>query len=156
MRACPLRRAGHDCLRGSDRIPVAAGGATMARLVTTLMMIAAGIGLSACQSAQQTVQNKEDLLAAAGFTIQPANSPARIAEMKRLPPHKFVRQTSGNTVVYLFADPSVCQCVYFGDQAAWSAYRSMVFEKQLVNQQQMIALVNPGPFDFGPWDPGFW
>src|SRR5271169_6228616 len=89
--------------------------------------------LSACQTPQQSVQSKEDLLAAAGFMIKPANTPARLAAMKKLPPHKFVQQSSGTNIVWLYADPTICQCVYFGDQTAWSNYRAMVFAKQLAS-----------------------
>jgi hypothetical protein len=107
--------------------------------------------LSACQTPQQSVQSKEDLLAAAGFTIKPANTPARLAAMKRLPPHKFVQQNSGGNVVWLYADPTICQCVYFGDQTAWTNYRAMVFAKQLADERQMTAIMNQNAFDFGPW-----
>ena len=112
--------------------------------------------LAACQTPQQAVQSKENQLAAAGFTLQPANSPKRIAAMNKLPPNKFVQQTSGGTVVYVYADPAGCQCVYFGNQTAWSNYRSAVFAKQLANEQQMTAMMNQDAFDFGPWGPGFW
>jgi hypothetical protein len=112
--------------------------------------------LTACQSSQQVVQSKENQLAAAGFTLQPANSPKRIAAMNKLPPNKFVQQVSGGTVVYVYADPAGCQCVYFGDQAAWSSYRAEVFAKKLADEQQMTAMMNQNAFDFGPWGPGFW
>src|SRR4051794_12089811 len=46
-----------------------------------LTLGAISLVLAACQTPQQAVQQKEDLLAAAGFTLQPANSPARIAAM---------------------------------------------------------------------------
>jgi hypothetical protein len=107
--------------------------------------------LSACQTPQQSVQSKEDLLAAAGFMIKPANTPARLAAMKKLPPHKFVQQNSGGNLVWLYADPTICQCVYFGDQTAWSNYRAMVFAKQLADERQMTAIMNQNAFDFGPW-----
>lgn len=121
-----------------------------------LALGAISLVLVACQTPQQAVQNKEDLLAAAGFTLQPANSPARIAAMKKLPPNKFVRQTMGGSVVYVYADPAGCQCVYFGNQAAWSSYRAAVFAKQLADEQQMTAMMNQNAFDFGPWGPGPW
>ena len=35
---------------------------------------------------------KEDLLAAAGFQVRPADSPHRVAALKLLPPNKFVRE----------------------------------------------------------------
>ncbi len=127
----------------------------MSRLISLGAVLAAGLTLAACQSAQQTVQNREDQLSAAGFSIQPANTPERVAAMKKLPPHKFVQQTSGGNVVWLYADPTICQCVYFGNQAAWSNYRTMVFAKRLANEQQMTALMNQDAFDFGPWAPWY-
>jgi hypothetical protein len=115
------------------------------------MLLATGLLLSACQSPQQAVQAKEDLLSAAGFTIKPANSPERLAAMKKLPPHKFVQQTSGTNVVWLYADPTGCLCVYFGDQTAWANYRAMVFAKRIADEQKMTAIMNQNAFDFGPW-----
>lgn len=115
------------------------------------IIFATALLISGCQSPQQAVQSKEDLLAAAGFTINPANTPARLVSMRKLPPHKFVQQTNGGNVVWVYADPTVCQCVYFGDQTAWSNYRAMVFAKQLANEQQMTAIMNQNAFDFGPW-----
>lgn len=115
------------------------------------IILATALLVSACQSTQQAVQSKEDLLAAAGFTINPANTPARLAAMRKLPPHKFVQQTNAGNAVWVYADPTICQCVYFGDQAAWSNYRAMVFAKQLANEQQMTAIMNQNAFDFGPW-----
>ena len=120
-----------------------------------LALGAISLVLAACQTSQQAVQSKENQLAAAGFTLQPANSPKRIAAMNKLPPNKFVRQTSGGTVVYVYADPAGCQCVYFGNQTAWSNYRASVFAKQLADEQQMTAMMNQDAFDFGPWDTPF-
>jgi hypothetical protein len=127
----------------------------MTNHVVAGLVISFGLALAGCQSTPQAVQQKEDLLAAAGFTLQPANSPARIAAMNKLPPNKFVRQTSGGTVVYVYADPAGCQCVYFGNQTAWSNYRGAVFAKQLANEQQMTAMMNQDAFDFGPWGAPF-
>jgi hypothetical protein len=122
----------------------------MSRLLPGIAL-ATALLVSACQSTQQAVQSKEDLLAAAGFTVNPANTPARLTAMRKLPPHKFVQQTHGGNLVWVYADPTICQCVYFGDQAAWSNYRAMVFAKQLANEQQMTAIMNQNAFDFGPW-----
>ena len=45
-------------------------------------------GLTACQTQQQVVEQREDLLSAAGFIVRPANTPERQAMLHRLPPHK--------------------------------------------------------------------
>jgi hypothetical protein len=114
-----------------------------------------GLILAGCQSTTQVVQQKEDLLSAAGFTPQPANTPQRIAAMKKLPPNKFVQQTKNSQIVYVYADPIVCQCVYFGNQAAYAQYRQMVFQQRLADERQMTASMMQTSFDFGPWDAPF-
>jgi hypothetical protein len=122
----------------------------MLRFRSALIVVAALL-VSACQSTSQSVQSRENLLAAAGFTIKPANTPARLAAMKKLPPHKFVQQTNGGNAVWVYADPTICQCVYFGDQTAWSNYRAEVFAQHLADEQRMTAIMNQNAFDFGPW-----
>lgn len=129
--------------------------------MSKLELIAAlfGVGLlaSGCQATSGMIQDKEDMLAAAGFTLQPANTPARLAALKSLPPHKFVQQVKGSTVVYLYGDPTVCKCVYFGTQQAYGTYRAMVFQQNIADEQRMTAFMQQqAAFDFGPWGPGFW
>lgn len=121
-------------------------------------LLAVGLMTSGCQSTAGMVQNKkEDMLAAAGFMLQPADTPAKLAALASLPPHKFVCQTKGQTVVYVYGDPTICKCVYFGNQQAYGAYRAMVFQQNLADEQQMTAsMQQQAAFDFGPWGPGFW
>jgi hypothetical protein len=61
--------------------------------------IALCLMLSALQSSAQTVQNKEDMLAAAGFVTQPANTPRRLAALKSLPPHKLLEIELARTFI---------------------------------------------------------
>ena len=119
------------------------------------LAISFGLALAGCQSMPQAVQQKEDLLSAAGFTPQPANTPQRLAAMKKLPPNKFVQQTNNSQMVYVYADPIVCQCVYFGNRAAYAQYRQMVFQQRLADERQMTAVMAQDSFDFGPWGAPF-
>ncbi len=114
--------------------------------VACLTLIAAG-----CVSPQQQVSHREDLLAAAGFEVRPADSPHRVAAMKRLPPDKFVMKVVNGNPVYLYADPLDCNCVYFGTQQNWDAYKQEMFAKQLANEAQMTAIMNQEEWDMGPW-----
>jgi hypothetical protein len=115
------------------------------------MALVLPFGLAACAS---QVQNKEDMLAAAGFTLVPANTPQRQASLTALPPHKFVRQVRGNNVIYTYADPTICDCLYVGNQAAYGRYRENVFQKQIADEQQMTAQIYQ--MDWGPWGPGWY
>jgi hypothetical protein len=101
------------------------------------------------------VQNKEDMMAAAGFTIVPANTPQRQASLKTLPPHKFVQQVRNNQVIFTYADPTICGCLYVGNQAAYQRYRQDVFAKNLANEENMTAQMNQNMAWEG-WGPGWY
>jgi hypothetical protein len=107
--------------------------------------------VAGCVSPQQQVGQKEDLLAAAGFQIRPADSPHRVAAMMRLPPNKFVTRVRDGYLVYLYADPLDCKCVYFGTQRNWDAYRQEIFSQQLANEAEMTAIMSQDNWDWGPW-----
>jgi hypothetical protein len=109
------------------------------------------VSASACAN---QVQNKEDMLAAAGFTLVPANTPQRQTALSTLPPHKFVHQVRNNAVVYTYADPTICDCLYVGNQAAYDRYRQNVFVQHIADEQQMTAQINE--MNWGPWGPGWY
>jgi hypothetical protein len=112
---------------------------------------AAFVLLAGCATPQQQAAQKEDLLAAAGFQVRPADSSHRVTAMKRLPPNKFVTKVVNGNPVYLYADPLVCNCVYFGTQQNWDVYKQEMFQKQLANEAQMTAIMNQEAWDWGPW-----
>lgn len=115
--------------------------------------------LAACQTEQQAVTEHEDNLAAAGFIVRPANTPQRIAMLKRLPPHRFVRRDHGDTVHYVYADPLVCGCLYVGSQKAYDQYKRDRMQQHLADQQQLAAESYADASwnweAWGPFGPGF-
>ncbi len=96
--------------------------------------------LAACQTPGQRVEKHEDDLAIAGFVVRPANTPEREAMLARLPAHKFVTRASGDKVQYVYADPSVCKCLYVGSQKAYQRYledrRTRQRDKELKHELQ--------------------
>jgi hypothetical protein len=102
----------------------------------------------------QVVQNKEDMLAAAGFTIVPANTPQRQAALAAMPPHKFVHQTRNGAMLYAYADPTICDCLYVGNQDAYGRYQREVFLKDLANEQRMTDDMYQMSWD--TWGPGWY
>ena len=77
--------------------------------MTRRLMPAAILGTCAVLGAcAQMVQGKEDMLAAAGFSIVPANTPQRQTALAAMPPHKFVHQIRGGRMLYAYADPTIC------------------------------------------------
>jgi hypothetical protein len=121
-----------------------------------LVMLAAGV-LSACQT--QAVATREDNLAAAGFSVKPANTPELKAMLNRLPANRFVMRQNGSVVHYVYADPLVCGCLYVGTQQQYNQYVRDRQTQDLVDEQQMTAQMyqdanwNWNPW--GPWGPGY-
>lgn len=132
-----------------------------ARSAVALVAVSAavGAGLAACTSMSSRVQDKENLLAAAGFDVHPAATPQRQAELKSLPPNKFVTRTKGDHVEYFYADPLVCNCLYTGDQQAFDNYKREMFERHLADEQELTAQMYsepPGWWDGWRWGPWGW
>jgi hypothetical protein len=126
-----------------------------------LAIIAAAVGaaglLSACaETVAQGIGEKEDLLAAAGFAQRPANTPTRVASLKTLPANKFVPRTENGQTEYVYADPVVCNCLYVGDQKAYSAYKQDLFIRRIADEQQMTAMTYRENWDWNRWDWGPW
>jgi hypothetical protein len=110
--------------------------------------------LAGCQSTQ--VLQQEDDLSAAGFTVIIADTAARQDMMNRLPPNQFVQRVGADTVHYVYADPTVCGCLYVGTQQAFDQFVSN--QRLDFEQAQRIALLNfydaTWNWDaWGPWGP---
>ncbi len=121
--------------------------------VLGLSLIAAGCAADR----SQRVMNKEDMLAASGFKFVPANTPERQAAFTKLPPHKFIRQVRGDKVIYVYADPTICACLYVGGQKAYGAYRARVFDKQIADEQATVAndVYYMSDWNWAPWSAGY-
>ena len=124
----------------------------MTRFGTTLAALGLCVAVTACQNPQQVVANKEDVMVASGFKFVPANTPARQQAFQQLPPHKFARQIRNGQVFYMYPDPTVCVCLYVGDQNAYATYRKNMFAKNLADEQQLTAqTMEMNSWDWGPW-----
>ncbi len=125
------------------------------RICAALVLVAALAPLVGCASG---VPDKENMLAAAGFAYRPADTPQKIASLRSLPPHKFVHQTRNGKPVWVYADPTICDCLYAGDESAYDKYRQEVFQKRLADEQQLTASINQDAainMDWGAWGGGW-
>jgi len=101
--------------------------------------------------------NKEDMLAAAGFKKRSIKTEAQLADFRSMPAH-MIRPTSykGKTV-YVYADPTICGCLYMGSTTAYNTYirgamaRSMQQEYKSETTYSGYA-PTPAMLDGGPWD----
>ena len=123
----------------------------MKKLLSLAIAAAFLTGCAAIERAER--KSTEQILAAAGFRILPANTPQRQASLAELKPFTIHRQIRGNFVYYVYPDP-VNNFAYFGDQAAYSRYQNLVIQQQISDQNMMAAQMASMPGPWGGW--GYW
>ncbi|WP_182942585.1 hypothetical protein [Gluconacetobacter johannae] len=110
--------------------------------------------LPSCKSASEIVAQKEDHLAAAGFAFKPASTAQRQQMISRLPPHHFVRRMQGGQLFYVYSDPTVCNCLYVGDQSAYARYQQYRQAQALADEHEMTAMdYQDTQWNWGAWGP---
>jgi hypothetical protein len=115
--------------------------------------LAAAIGGCAAQQAREM----DGMLAAAGFQVRPANTPEKLQQLKSLTPRALVQMQKDGAPYWVVADPTVCQCLYVGDQAAYQRYEQLKLRKEYADEQLMTAEMNADAAMnwsmWGPWGP---
>jgi hypothetical protein len=104
-------------------------------IVTTIVLA----GCAAIE--KQETKSTEQLLSAAGFDIQPADTPDKLTSLQAMKQHKIVRrQTTDGQLQFLYADAEVCRCLYVGDQQDYQQYQKLAVEQQIAIADQEAAL----------------
>ena len=87
----------------------------------------AALLLAGCAALQRgETQRMEALLVAAGFRIESADTAEKLANLKQTPPRKLVSNEREGHVVYTYADPDRCVCLYVGGPQEYSEYQRLV------------------------------
>jgi len=98
-----------------------------------------------------------DLLVSAGFTPKPADTPEREQQLRTLPPLKIVSQSKDGHLVYRYADPYSCDCLYVGDPEAYAEYKRLALQKQIADERLEAAEAEESAaMDWGLWGPWWW
>ena len=130
------------------------------RLFTPLLAVPVlALGLLACASpnpAQPDI-NLENRLLAAGFKKRSIQTETQLADFRSIPAHMIRPATYKGRQVYVYADPTICGCLYMGGPNAYNTYirgataRDMRAEYKSEHQGSGYI---PGPYmlDGGPWD----
>jgi uncharacterized protein YceK len=117
-----------------------------------VVLAVALLALGGCATIRrQQAADTEQLLAAAGFHIQRAESPEQRARLEALPRLKLVRRADDGKVVYTFADPEGCRCLYVGGPKEHSEYQRLRVQRRIDTDNRVPEA------DWGPWGPtGSW
>lgn len=125
------------------------------KLIARLAAAAAVLVAAGCAAA---VEQREDLLSAAGFRVKTASTAERLRSMQALPPHRFTRESLNGREVWVYADPTVCKCLYVGTPDAYQRYQQLNVQQRIADENveaAQLAATNwgYGPYGWGPWGP---
>ena len=132
------------------------------RLFTPLLAIPVlALGLLACAPptpAGYGPQAKENRLAAAGFKKRPIKTEAQLADFRKIPAHMIRPSTYKGRSVYVYADPTICGCLYMGGTTAYNTYISGAMARGMRQEYKSETTdtgynpASPVMLDGGPWD----
>jgi hypothetical protein len=101
-----------------------------------IFLILFGLMISCASAEKDRTQNTEQMLSAAGFKPLLADTEARMAHLASLPQHKVVPQEHKGKLFYIYADETVCNCLFIGDQAAYQQYSQMAVQNRQIQEQE--------------------
>jgi hypothetical protein len=125
--------------------------------ITVLVVTSASILMSGCATPIERANEKNDLLAAAGFHIVPVTTEQQRLQLQTLPPNRVVQKIKDAKVIFVYADPYACGCLYIGDEYAWDNYKREQIQQNLISQERMNAEMNENAaWNWNMWGPGWW
>jgi hypothetical protein len=122
-----------------------------------LLVLATAFAVGCAAMRRHEARDTGDLLVAAGFRSKPADTPEREQRLRALPPLKMVSQSKDGHLVYRYADPYSCDCLYVGDEQAYAEYKRLALKKQIAEERLETAEAEEGAaMDWGLWGPWWW
>src|SRR2546426_1064127 len=115
--------------------------------------LAVAVMLTGCAAIQRSeARSTEQLLAAAGFVMRPADTAERQQRLAAMPPYRLVSPTKDGKVLYTYADPGTCKCLYVGGSKEYSEYQRLRVQRQIAADQAWAAQEAQMDCDMGePW-----
>ena len=131
---------------------------TTVRKARLLLVLATAFAVGGCAAMRrQEARDTGDLLVAAGFSSKPADTPQQEQQLRELLPLKMVSQSKDGHLVYRYADPYSCDCLYVGDEQAYAEYKRLALKKQVAEERLEAAEAEESAaIDWGLWGPWWW
>ena len=114
--------------------------------------LAAATMLTGCATFRGSeARSTEELLAAAGFVMRPADTAERQQRLVARPPYRLESHTKDGKVVYTYADPDGCNCLYVGGPKEYSEYQRLRLHRHIAADEAWAAQYSQ--MDWGIWGP---
>ncbi len=122
--------------------------ARMTGLKSIAVIAVLGVALAGCAAMEKSeAADTEQLLAAAGFIMKPADTPEKLAHLKTLTQLKVVPHDRNGKMYYVYADAADCQCLYAGNQEAYQRYENLAVKQNIAQMNEAASM------DWGMWGP---
>jgi len=96
--------------------------------------LAVAVTLTGCATLRRSeARSTEQLLAAAGFVMRPADAAEPQPGLAEMPPYRLESRTKDGRVVYTYADPGACKCLYVGGSKEYSEYQRLRAQRQIAD-----------------------
>ena len=102
------------------------------------------------------IKKVESRLDQAGFKKVPIDTPVEKGAVEQLPLYELNRYDSAQGNIYWYVDPTVCHCLYEGDQRSYDQYASILQQEketaEYVNDvpPEQVAYLSPFGYAFPP------
>ena len=125
------------------------------RIARLLVVFVTAFTLGGCAAMRRhEARDTGDLLVSAGFTTKPADTPERAQQLHAMPPLRLVSESEDGNVVYRYADPYSCDCLYVGDQQAYAEYKRLALQRQIADERLEAAEAeDSAAIDWSLWGP---
>jgi hypothetical protein len=127
------------------------------RLFMPLLAMLALVLPACAPNPGQGTSNAENMLTAAGFKQRAIKTEAQLANFRSIPAHMIRPATYKGRAVYVYADPTICGCLYMGGPTAYNNYIRNAMARNMRQEYQSETTYSgytatPQMLDGGPWD----
>jgi hypothetical protein len=128
------------------------GGMNRHMVALTFVALTGGLLSGCAQIEKSDAISMERDLAAAGFQMKFAKSPAQIAKVGSLPQRKLTRVAGPDGKPrFVWADAADCRCFYVGTESAYDRFQRLSISQQSAEENEMAAQMDWDTW--GPWGP---
>ena len=124
---------------------------------SAILLVVSALTLAGCATIQaRQTRATEQLLAEAGFEMTAAETPEALAQLEMLPPRKIVFRPESGESPYVYADATVCKCLYAGTEQDYQEFLRLQRQMEVTRERSRAIDRYQDPFFRGSWGWGTW
>ena len=113
------------------------------KITLSILAVLLTLSIMACASTRDSKGLKiEKLLTASGFKKGVADTPEKLAHLKKIPQRKVIPHEEGDKIIYIYVDIEGCNCAYAGYEEDYQKYQKLTHAKQLADEDRRDAVKN--------------